>query len=132
MRARLFYYILFSIFSLNSFAQSAPRQLASKRTTAVIKIDGKLDENAWKEVQPATGFIEWRPSFGVQEQHDTRSEIYLLYDNTAIYVAGYLHEKSKDSVSKELVGRDRIGVNDYVGIVFDTYYDKINAVGFYV
>src|SRR5688500_12185502 len=130
MHFRIFYLILFSFFSRHSFAQSVPRQLASKRTNATIKIDGKLDEAAWKEVKPATDFIEWRPSFGVQEAIDTRSEIYLLYDNTAIYVAGYLHERSGDSISKELVGRDRIGVNDFVGIVFDTYYDKINAVGF--
>lgn len=31
-----------------------------------------------------------------------------------------------------MVGRDKIGVNDYVGVVLDTYNDKINAVGFYL
>lgn len=132
MRTRFYYCILLIFFSFKLFAQTPPRQLAAKRTKATIKIDGKHDEAAWKDVLPATGFIEWRPNFGAKEEDDTRSEIYLLYDNTAIYIAGFLHEKSKDSVSKELVGRDRIGVNDYVGIVFDTYYDKINAVGFYV
>ena len=47
-------------------------------------------------------------------------------------LGGYCHERSKDSVSKELVGRDVIGVNDYVGVIFDTYRDRINGFGFYV
>lgn len=124
--------ILLAFFSFRPSAQPTPKQLAAKRTTASIKIDGKLDEAAWKEVTPATGFVEWRPNFGAIEDNDTRTEVYLVYDNTAIYVAGYCHERNKDSVSKELVGRDVIGVNDYVGVIFDTYLDKINGFGFYV
>ena len=113
-------------------AQTIPRELKAKRTTAVIKIDGKLEEAAWKEVRPATDFVEWRPDFGAVEDKDSRTEVYLLYDNTAIYIGGYCHEQKKDSVSTELVGRDKIGVNDYVGVIFDTYLDKINGFGFYI
>lgn len=91
-----------------------------------------MEEAAWKEAIPATQFAEWRPNFGAPQDNDTRTEIYLLYDNTSIYVGGYCHERSKDSISKELVGRDRIGVNDYVGVIFDTYHDKINGFGFYI
>lgn len=116
-----------------SLGQSAPpKNLPAKRTTAGFKIDGNLEEAAWKEAQPATKFVEWRPNFGAIEDNDTRTEIYLLYDNVSIYIGGYCHEKSKDSVSKELVGRDVIGVNDYVGVIFDTYNDKINGFGFYI
>jgi hypothetical protein len=131
---RPFFACLLMVVLLNSnlSAQTNPKQLAAKRTTASIKIDGKLDEAAWKDVTPATNFVEWRPDFGAIESHDTRTEVYLLYDNTAIYIGGYCHERRKDSVSTELVGRDKIGVNDYVGIIFDTYLDKINGFGFYI
>src|SRR5690348_1269901 len=81
-----------------------PKTLPAKRTTASFKIDGNLEEAAWKEAQPATRFVEWRPNFGAIEDNDTRTEIYLLYDNVSIYIGGYCHEKSRDSVSKELVG----------------------------
>ncbi len=91
-----------------------------------------IDDEAWKQAVPATGFTEQRPNAGQPENHETRSEFYLLYDNTAIYVAGFLHERTRDSIAKELVGRDRVGVNDYAGVMLDTYNDKINAVGFYV
>jgi len=108
------------------------KTLAAKRTTSSIKIDGKLDEAAWKEASPATDFVEWRPNFGAVENSTSKTEVYLLYDNTAVYVGGYCHEQSPDSISKELVGRDQVGVNDYVGVIFDTYNDKINGVGFYI
>ena len=117
---------------VQSFSQTTPKKLVAKRTTLNIKIDGIPDEAAWKEAIPATDFVEWRPTFGAAEDPSCKTEVYLLYDNTSIYIAGYCHEKSKDSVSKELVGRDQVGVNDYVGVIFDTYHDKINGVGFYV
>jgi hypothetical protein len=130
---RNFLLILFFSCTCYAFAQQpVPKNLSAKRTTASFKIDGQLEEAAWKEAIPATKFAEWRPNFGAVEDSITGTEIYLLYDNTSIYIAGYCHEKSKDSVSTELVGRDEIGVNDYVGIIFDTYLDKINAFGFYV
>ena len=125
--------LLLSVFSLNRvLAQTTPRKLPAQRTTASFKIDGILNEPAWKTATPATDFIEFRPTPGVKEDTTNKTEIYILYDNTAIYVGGYCHEKSADAVSKELVGRDKIGSSDYVGIIFDTYFDKINGVGFYV
>ncbi|TCZ74574.1 DUF5916 domain-containing protein [Flaviaesturariibacter aridisoli] len=109
-----------------------PRQLPAKRTTASFKIDGELSEAAWKEAAPATSFIEWRPNAGKPENPATGTEVYILYSNTSIYIGGFCHERTRDSVSRELVGRDVVGVNDFVGVIFDTYNDKINALGFYV
>ncbi|HEX2533264.1 MAG TPA: DUF5916 domain-containing protein, partial [Chitinophagaceae bacterium] len=129
---RPFFTFLLLVLALGARTQTAPRQLPAKKTTAVIKIDGSLEEAAWKEAVPATGFMEWRPDPGKPENPAVRTEIYLLYDNTSVYVAGYCHERTKDSISKELVGRDVVGVNDFVGVIFDTYNDRINGFGFYV
>ena len=114
-----------------SYSQS-PKQLQAKRTIASIKIDGNIDEAAWKEALPATNFVEQRPDAGKQEENVSRTEIYLLYDNTSIYVGGYCHEQTKENISKELIGRDKSGVNDFTGVIIDTYNDKINALGFFV
>jgi hypothetical protein len=111
-------------------AQTTPRQLPAKRTTASFKIDGDMNEPEWKEATAATDFVEWRPNAGKAE--DNKTIVYILYDNTAVYVGGYCHERTKDSISRELIGRDKVGINDFVGVIFDTYNDKINAVGFYV
>jgi len=134
MSQRFMALLLLVLFSSNSSAQekTSPRQLPAVRTNATFKIDGNLDEAAWKEAQPATNFFEWRPTAGRPEDSTNRTVVYLLYDNTSIYIGGYCYERTKDSVSRELVGRDVVGVNDFVGVIFDTYNDKINGFGFYV
>ena len=130
---RTAFIVLFTLlFHQYIFSQNQIKQLPAKRTTATIKIDGNLDDAAWKEVRPATNFIEQRPNPGKMEENINRTEIYMLYDNTSVYIGGYCHERTRDSISKELIGRDNVGVNDFVGIILDTYNDKINAVGFYV
>ncbi|MEO5647346.1 MAG: DUF5916 domain-containing protein, partial [Chitinophagaceae bacterium] len=111
-------------------AQAPRKQLPAKFTTLSIKVDGNIDDDAWKDAPIATDFIENRPNSGATERN--KSEVKILYDNTSIYIAGYMHESTADSVSRELVGRDRIGNSDFCGVIFDTYFDKINAVGFYV
>lgn len=107
------------------------KTLPAVRTNARIVIDGDISDAAWKQAPLATNFIEWRPAPGVQEAEATKTEVWLLYDDEAIYIAGFCHEP-KDSISKELVGRDMVGVNDFVGVIFDTYLDKINGFGYYV
>lgn len=132
---RTYFFLLlisFSLLAVTTYAQTLPKQLKAKRTAKPIKIDGLIDEEAWKDAPLATNFIEWRPTFGAVEDSSTRTEVRILFDNTSVYVAGYCHERTRDSVSKELVGRDMVGVNDFLGVIFDTYNDKINAFGFYV
>lgn len=117
------------------FAQQTEKvvkKIPAVRTTQKIVIDGNLNDSAWLQAPVATDFIEWRPTFGNKEDEKNRTEIRILYDNNAIYIAGYAHEASPDSITKELVGRDVVGVNDFVGVIFDTYHDKINGFGYYV
>lgn len=131
---RCFSTILFVAFiNATALAQApVPKSLPAKRTTTTLKIDGNLDEPVWKEATPATHFVEMRPTAGREEDSATRTVVYLLYDNTSVYVGGYCYERTRDSVSKELVGRDQVGSNDFAGVILDTYHDKINASGFYV
>ncbi|MFT3909827.1 MAG: DUF5916 domain-containing protein [Ferruginibacter sp.] len=114
------------------YATDPPKKLNAQRLSSPIKIDGIPDDAAWKDAPVATDFVEMRPNFGAVENAANRTEVRILYDNSAIYVSGFCHEQTIDSVSHELAGRDRVGSNDFVGVIFDTYYDKINASGFYV
>lgn len=132
----LFTFVLsFLLLNNTSIAQNnttAKKELPAVRTHQKIKIDGVINDDAWKTAAKTSGLVEWRPSFGKAEDEQTKTELYFLYDNSAIYVAGFCHEVSADSISKELVGRDVVGVNDFVGVLFDTYDDKINGFGYYV
>ena len=115
-----------------AFSQPPKKQLAAKRITTTIKIDGVLDDAAWKDAPIADKFIELRPTPFKAENEDNKTEIYFLYNNQGIYIGGYLHEKNKDSISSELTGRDGFGNNDFLGVIFDTYHDKLNGFEYFV
>src|SRR5690349_14894426 len=120
------------LIGLNLVAQTTSRKVAAVRTSLPIKLDGEINEEAWKSAAVITDLVEMRPTFGQVEDKRNRSELYILYNDNAIYFGGILHEASRDSISSELAGRDAVGVNDFVGIIFDTYQDKINGLGFFV
>lgn len=125
-------FLLLAISSLNVIAQTTPKTLPAKRTTLPIKIDGILDDAAWKDAPAALDYIEFRPTPFRKEAHEIRTEAWLLYSDEGIYFGGYCHERTKDSIAAELMGRDGFGNNDYVGIIFDTYNDKINGFEYFV
>ncbi len=115
-----------------AFSQTEKKQLAAKRINSTIKIDGVLDDAAWKDAPVADKFTSLRPEPFKPESPDNATQVFFLYNNEGIYVGGYLHEKNKDSIAAELTGRDGFGNNDFVGIIFDTYYDKLNGFEYFV
>jgi len=110
----------------------APRTLQAKRTSGTIKIDGIPNEVAWKDAAVMTDMIEFRPTAGRHEEYANRTESYLMYNDEGIYFGGFCHERTKDSIATELKGRDGFGTNDYIGIIFDTYNDKLNGFEYFV
>lgn len=113
-------------------AQDSMRLIKATRTTLPIKIDGNINDEAWKIAPVFDRFVEMRPTFNNPENASSRTEAWIVYDNDAVYFGGICYEPSLDSISSELVGRDIVGINDFIGIMFDTYQDRINGVGFYV
>jgi hypothetical protein len=109
-----------------------PKELQAKRTSQPVKIDGLVNEAAWKDAAMMTDLVEFRPKMGAKEQYENRSETWLMYNDEGIYFGGYLHERTKDSIASELKGRDGFGTNDYIGLILDTYRDKQNGFEYFV
>jgi hypothetical protein len=115
-----------------AFSQTPKKQLAAKRIQTTIKIDGVLDDAAWKSAPLADKFTALRPTPFIPESPENATQVYFVFNDAGIYVGGYLHEKNKDSIASELKGRDGFGNNDFLGVVFDTYYDKLNGFEYFV
>lgn len=107
------------------------KKFTAVRTDNSPKIDGILNDRVWSEVKPASRFIEFKPVPGRIETEDRRTEVKIVYDNTAIYIGARMYDEP-DSIFRELMPRDNLANSDFLGIVFDTYLDRINAFGFYV
>ena len=97
---------------LCSGQDSTRRSITIKRLQGSIKMDGHIDEAAWKEGAVLNNFFEFRPDPTALEVKDNKTEVWILYDNSSIYVAGFCHEKNPKDVMHELAGRDNIGGSD--------------------
>ncbi|MFM6954197.1 MAG: DUF5916 domain-containing protein [Sphingobacteriaceae bacterium] len=123
--------LLLLCFCVALFGQT-PKKMSATRVDKAPKIDGLLGDGVWKNAPVYSGFVELQPNPGKPEAENQRTEIRILYDDVAIYVAARMYEANIDSIAHELVARDQVGNADFIGISFDTYFDKINANGFYL
>ena len=114
------------------FAQTTPKKLPAQRTNQRVIIDGRLTDPAWKDAAKAADYTEFRPVIGRKEEPGNHTETFLMYNDEGIYFGGTCYERSIDSISKELVGRDGFGMNDYIGLIFDTYNDQLNGFEYFV
>ncbi len=129
---QLFSLALCAYIGVQAQTMTARPQVAAKKVAKGIKIDGKLDEAAWKEAALINNFIEFAPTPFKPESNSSRTEVFLMYNNDGIYVGGKCYEQTIDSISKELVGRDGFGNNDWIGFSFDTYKDNQNGFEYFI
>ena len=106
------------------------KNLQAFKTEANIKIDAHLDEADWATADLAKDFVLFSPNPGNSPRNKT--EIKLMYDNTAIYIGARMYEVAADSVLKAFGPRDQIGVCDAFSVILNTYDDDVNAVEFIV
>lgn len=118
--------ILYLIFPV---ANAQVRSMTAIKTNQPIKIDGNLNDAAWKEIEPTGDFITSSPVFGKAATHKT--EVRITYDNTAVYVGAYMYDKP-ENIRKQITARDMIDRQDVDIFVvgFDTYHDRQNAFVF--
>ncbi|MFD2514584.1 DUF5916 domain-containing protein [Pontibacter locisalis] len=101
------------------------------RTTKAPEMDGILEPEVWQVVAPATNFVRFDPLNG--KPSSQRTEVYMLYDNEAVYIGAKLYDTAPDSILTQLGQRDSGENNsDMFGVYLDTYNDKQNAFAFLV
>jgi hypothetical protein len=102
---------------------------AQKAENINITIDGSLNELVWSTANWENKFVQHEPYEGKEPFQQT--EFAIIYDDNNVYVAIKSHDSGKDSISMRLSRRDELD-GDMAGILFDTYYDKRTAFGFFV
>ncbi|HEY4651642.1 MAG TPA: DUF5916 domain-containing protein [Pontibacter sp.] len=101
------------------------------RTTQAPTLDGYLEPEVWQTVTPATNFVRYDPLNGKPSSQET--EVYMLYDNEAVYIGAMLYDTAPDSVLTQYGSRDSGENNsDMFAVYLDTYNDKQNAFAFMV
>ena len=134
MKSINFFLILALIFTYQITSaqnKTSEKQVVAVRTTEPIDIDGILEEKIWQ-----------RPGFEGLEQQDPeqgalpsqRTEIWVAYDDEAVYFAAKMYDTEPEKIFNRLVRRDFIWGDPSDGCVLylDSYRDKRNGYFFYV
>lgn len=120
-----------ALITLNSFSADK-KEIKITRCEIPPKIDGILDDQIWSCAVKIDDFIQYEPYNGIKPSQ--RTEVFLSYDNRAIYVGAKLYDTATDSILTELSTRDEIHHSnaDLFGIMINPFNDGVNMVEFLV
>jgi len=108
------------------FAQNTETTGSQSKTVQIIRaperpsIDGRLTEDAWSLADVITDFHEMRPD--EYAEPSTPTEIYLLYDDNALYIGAQLWEADPDAVTGQVLRQGELFFNDdHLGVILDPF-----------
>jgi hypothetical protein len=104
-----------------------------------IRIDGRLDEAAWRGASPADGFRQREPDVGQSATEPT--EVRVAHDGATLYVGVLARSSQPDGVVARILQRDRIARvgfepglrflgDDVIAILVDPFHDRRSAYVF--
>ncbi len=122
---------------------SAQKSMKAIKLGEKLKIDGVVDpsvaalgfrQNKSTDSdllrRKSDNFTQFSPSPLAPSRFET--EVWVGYDNEAIYIIAQLYDSSPDSILKQLSERDRLRNTDWFGASINPYQDGINATNFIV
>lgn len=113
--------------AVESDLKKRPHQIPEM--TSKIKIDGVLDEKEWEGSLALDLDYEVIPGENIDPP--VKTKVFLLYDEKHLYVAFKAYDATPSKIRARITDRDRIFIDDYVGIVLDTFNDSRLTHDFY-
>ena len=99
------------------------------RVSEPLRIDGALDERVYRDVSPASGFIQREPLENVPATELT--DVWVFFDGDHVYISARCWDSAPESrwVANDM-RRDgtNVGQGDVVVFLLDTFYDRRNGV----
>jgi hypothetical protein len=92
------------------------------RTDAPPVIDGKLDDPLWQKATRFDNFITFKPDFGKPSSEKTI--VLMAYDRKNIYFAFDCQDREPGKIKASMAKRDSIDMDDWIGVVLDTFGDQ--------
>lgn len=109
------------------------RQFQVTRAATPIKVDGMLDDEAWKTATVIDLPYEWFP--GDNLTPPVKTEALVTYDSDNLYVAFRCQDPNPKAIRAHLMDRDAVTAfiqDDHVGFSIDTFNDELRAFQFRV
>src|SRR5688572_9917884 len=106
------------------------RTLAAVRAASAPTIDGRLDDAAWSAASVGRDFVQRAPD--VMQPATQRTEVRILFDDAALYVAMRMSDSAADSIVAPLARRTADPFSDCAELSIDGYLDRRTAFRFMI
>ncbi|NEW77821.1 MAG: carbohydrate binding family 9 domain-containing protein [Gelidibacter sp.] len=118
-------------FSL-SHSQEKIKSVHALRISNSPSIDGVLDEDFWKDAEPAQNFQMFKPGDGGAERENMKTVVKIAYDDEAIYFGATMYDDNTKAIPLQFGGRDEFGQVDFFLISINPNNDGQNDTEFVV
>lgn len=106
--------------------QHGRRSLSVLKVDQAPKLDGILDEEAWKNAEAASDFFQKDPNHGMPSSEKT--EVRVLYDGKNLYFGIHCFDSQPPEILARELRRDNDFANDdSFSTIIDTFHDHRNA-----
>jgi hypothetical protein len=113
----------------NSTGASAKRATIVRVPDEAIRLDGRLDDAAWKTAPAITDFTQKEPIENAPATQ--RMEVKFVYDGGAVYVGARMYSRDRQALQAPLARRDNVGSQaEHFFVSFDTFFDRRTAYTF--
>lgn len=110
---------------------SEPTFATASRVTVPPRIDGLLNDDAWKQAVPITNFTQRELEEGAPATE--RTEVRIVYDDRALYVGVWCYDNNPGNIIANQLKRDfEASSEDNFELILDTYHDRRNGFLFII
>jgi hypothetical protein len=127
---KLLVFLLFFWPVLAGASAVAVEVVRALKTPVAPVIDGKLDEQLWKDAPVFTNFKTFIPDFGKVEPQQTKA--WLAYDEETLYFAFDCQDPEPEKIKANIAPRDASIQDDWICLNLDSRYDQQAFYAFYV
>jgi hypothetical protein len=131
LKRALLLILLFTYVVADAQLVDAPKvyTINSRKTALPVTIDGNMDEDIWKAIEPVKDFYMVFPFDSSYAK--TKTEVYTCFDQNNLYFAAVCYDEFPDKpYVVTSLKRDYSGVTDFFGVYIDPFGDGTNGFEF--
>ncbi len=108
------------------------KKTAITKTERPPKIDGNIEDYAWKNATILSDFFIFKPDNGKPAPDSHKTHVKMVYDNEAIYISAEMFAPTPSSIPTEFTNRDNTGNTDFFLVTLNPNDDGQNPFLFIV
>jgi hypothetical protein len=138
---RISVFLLIAVLSSSAYAQNAAPSIVSRsaadnvtvrafRVQAPLRVDGRLDEEIYRTVEPISNFIQQEPDEG--QPATEKTEAWILFDEVNLYICARNWDSHPEREVANELRRDSSNIlgNENLTFAIDTFHDRRNGYVF--